>query len=123
MKWCREEVNTGPLAQSTYQHLAAAFDRSTNQIILTIISVLYSSHLVKPKIIALRGSPHKLVLIKENKMIHYKCHHYNYLLYINYNTVNYLISVLMEISFIVLEINYIASENVGIIHQEKAQKV
>jgi hypothetical protein len=29
----------------------------------------------------------------------------------------------MEISFIVLEINYIASENVGIIHQEKAQKV
>jgi hypothetical protein len=53
MKWYREEVNPGPLVESTYQHLTAAFDRSMNHIILTCISVPYSSDLVKPKIMAL----------------------------------------------------------------------
>jgi hypothetical protein len=49
--------------------------------------VPYSSDLEKTKIMALRERPHnkvvclwKMVLIKENKIIHHRCHHYCYLL-------------------------------------------
>jgi hypothetical protein len=62
MNWCREEVNPDPVAQSTYQHMTAACDRYTNQIIFTSISVPYSSDLEKTKIMALRERPHNKVV-------------------------------------------------------------